>query len=403
MKRKTNIFYLDNTDNSKFITFSNYTEYMTGNFLSVNTKMIITKFICLNLPFPADKFAANETLINFKKFLICYYENKLAYLRDNNITNIYPLKYLFDAISIFFEYGGTIPINYISEIVEQSYNGEYSDNICVVDLSKYRISNVNKCSTDSYVSKDKLYGWDDELDNTEYAELRSIYDDENIKYKSYINESESTGPEIEESVKSGNNSLTFNCVIPMFRKTGININESQNNDYSDDKKENFDIDINIDIPFGIWFNEVSDPDVNSTIKPINLYKTGKYSQSWSLVICSKFSSFPFGIKTVNNVNSTENEEHKTLAEQLHYKTYADVISQQSKLLNKISDLIKENLSLKDSIRNINEKINNIKILESQQTIINYIDYKYKSDINELKEKINDLETKLNNFKWKYIN
>ena len=38
MKRKTNLFYLNGPD-SKFITFSNYTEALTGNFLSTDTKL----------------------------------------------------------------------------------------------------------------------------------------------------------------------------------------------------------------------------------------------------------------------------------------------------------------------------------------------------------------------------
>ena len=37
MKRRTNLFYNSGED-SKFLTFSNYTECLTGAFLSTNTK-----------------------------------------------------------------------------------------------------------------------------------------------------------------------------------------------------------------------------------------------------------------------------------------------------------------------------------------------------------------------------
>ena len=48
MKRKTNLFYVDGPD-SKFITFSNYTEALTGNFLSTDTKLFPDKFLWILL------------------------------------------------------------------------------------------------------------------------------------------------------------------------------------------------------------------------------------------------------------------------------------------------------------------------------------------------------------------
>ena len=48
MKRKTNLFYTNGPD-SKFITFSNYTESLTGNFLSTDTKLFPDKFLCLKI------------------------------------------------------------------------------------------------------------------------------------------------------------------------------------------------------------------------------------------------------------------------------------------------------------------------------------------------------------------
>ena len=73
MKRKTNLFYTDGPD-SKFLTFSNYTELLTGNFLSTNTKIYPSRFLCLNIQ-DLDKNGF------IKDYLIGYYENKLAFLR----------------------------------------------------------------------------------------------------------------------------------------------------------------------------------------------------------------------------------------------------------------------------------------------------------------------------------
>ena len=49
MKRSTNLFYTVGSD-TNFITFSNYGESLTGNFLSVNTKLFPSNFLCLYLP-----------------------------------------------------------------------------------------------------------------------------------------------------------------------------------------------------------------------------------------------------------------------------------------------------------------------------------------------------------------
>ena len=99
MKRKTNLFYVDGPD-SKFITFSNYTEALTGNFLSTDTKLFPDKFLCLKL-----KNLNASTKPKFIKYLAKYYENKLAALRDYSIEKninqeyeILPLAYLLEAI-----------------------------------------------------------------------------------------------------------------------------------------------------------------------------------------------------------------------------------------------------------------------------------------------------------------
>ena len=45
--RKTNLFYTSGVD-SKFLTFSNYTESLTGNFISTDTKIFPSKFLCIS-------------------------------------------------------------------------------------------------------------------------------------------------------------------------------------------------------------------------------------------------------------------------------------------------------------------------------------------------------------------
>ena len=110
MKRKTNLFYNQGEDN-KFITFSNYTESLTGNFLSTDTKLFPSRFLCIKIDGYNKWKDENEEIINDKdeitNLLMSYYENKLAYLRDyftgknkSVEENIYPLVYLLE----FFNY-----------------------------------------------------------------------------------------------------------------------------------------------------------------------------------------------------------------------------------------------------------------------------------------------------------
>ena len=82
MKRKTNLFYLSGEE-SNFITFSNYGESLTGNFLATNWKLFPTKFLCFYIPdLDVDDKTYEERKSHFINYLSRYYENKLAFLRD---------------------------------------------------------------------------------------------------------------------------------------------------------------------------------------------------------------------------------------------------------------------------------------------------------------------------------
>ena len=209
MKRKTNLFYTKGID-SKFITFSNYTESLTGNFLSTDTKLYPSRFIALYIS------GLNEdTKPALIKYLAAYYESKLAVIRDyysNNRGDVEkdanPLGYLLDALlrikgfkevesdsessyeesevkyEVDYEYSivdnPIVQFKYISEITEQDYNGTYADTICCIDLKKYaNIVDIVKNTdvNDNVVQFDRpitLYGWDDIPE--EYADVKTIPD-----------------------------------------------------------------------------------------------------------------------------------------------------------------------------------------------------------------------------------
>ena len=132
MKRRTNLFYKEGPD-SKFLTFSNYTEALTGHFLSTYTKLYPSRFLCCYIP----DIDNNKSVII--EHLIKHYESKLAFLRDHfdgqsrSMTNdrLMPLNYLLECLN------KAVPgfeVRAINEITEQDYNGTYTDTICIVNL-----------------------------------------------------------------------------------------------------------------------------------------------------------------------------------------------------------------------------------------------------------------------------
>lgn len=273
MKRKTNLFYTTGPD-SKFITFSNYTESLTGNFLSTDTKIFPSRFIALYI-----KGLNKNTKASLIKYLADYYESKLAVLRDHFDYNksdiekrVPPLNYLLEALlrikeinenevvythsiaanknnddnetsnsneSNLISYSDVIKFKYISDITEQDYNGTFTDTICNIDLRKFAyISSIELTDdfNDNVVQFDKpayLYGWDSDVPE-EYTYEHTIPDsiqgiDLDRYMTAYLAEnitSEDETDTIEETGSTTNNQrieyiidTTLDNVIDIHKKT----------------------------------------------------------------------------------------------------------------------------------------------------------------------------------------
>ena len=245
MKRKTNLFYTTGPD-SKFITFSNYTESLTGNFLSTDTKIFPSRFIALYV-----KGLNKDTKAALIKYLADYYESKLAALRDHFDYNksdieksVPPLNYLLEALlrikeikpnevvathsiannsyvnfvdnetetSKLVSYSNVIKFKYISDITEQDYNGTFTDTICNIDLRKFAyISSIELTDNfdDNVVQFDKpntLYGWDSNIPE-EYANEKTIPDsiqgiDLDRYMKSYVDDTAAEEKRIEYKINT---------------------------------------------------------------------------------------------------------------------------------------------------------------------------------------------------------
>ena len=309
MKRKTNLFYNSGPD-SKFLTFSNYTEALTGNFLSTNTKLFPSTFLCLNIP--SLNKENKQAFIN--NSLIRYYENKLANLRDRvNEDELFPLSYL---IETFMKFDSNTSISYIGNITEQDYLGSYTDTICIIDtqyLQSATITPIDNDETDIREADYTLYGWYDTIDDdnvytgpSTFATLTPVFDTERPEYQLTPNYN------VEYNVADpAPSNVVFNVVVPLF--TFVNVEEGTDVNNQDESilTSNF----KTNVPLGIWFADGN----------VNLKVDKTYGQSWSLAIGSQFKPLP----TSSEVRSDIYKDPNTDA----FKTFAQVLVRQNDLLD----------------------------------------------------------------------
>ena len=311
MKRKTNLFYNSGPD-SKFLTFSNYTEALTGNFLSTNTKLFPSTFLCLNIP--SLNKDNKQAFIN--NSLIKYYENKLANLRDRvNEDELFPLSYLVETL---MKFDSNTTISYIGNITEQDYLGSYTDTICIIDtqyLQSAVITPKENEEPDIREADSTLYGWYDTIDDNEvytgpslYSSFTPVFDTELSQYQTTPNYVIKYN--VPETTPSN---IVFNVVIPLF--TFVNVNEGVDINEQDETvlTSNF----KTNVPLGIWFADDN----------VNLKVDRNYGQSWSLAIGSQFKPLPTSPEVRSDVYKDPNTDA--------FKTFAQVLVRQNELLDTI--------------------------------------------------------------------
>ena len=424
MNRKTQLFYNTNED-SKFITFDNYAEALTGDLLVTNAKLYPSRFLCVNL---AD-LNKKEFIRNY---LENYYENKLAFLRDNldsaeNIKNMNPLAYLIDAILAYkngddalkdmseLEVANDINsiFTFVGNVVEMDYNGTYTDIICTIEPSgKKKPSfilediDVDKQITYKYDYAAKeddeetedenpliLYWWRNEYnngsktikkylknnqvseENSETQQRNLIFDDNSNQYK-YLSKIKSF------EFKDINNDTTddsdttdmieFNMIIPLFDLQYID--EISN---SGDLSSEIILDGEHNIPLGIYFCD----------EPVKLKKDENYSANWSLMISMQFSAFPYSFDIVKKFNDSDVIKDA-------YLTFAQILSKQANtldLINKYNEMI---ASLKIKINALESTISNLattSTIDELTTSMNNLNKTVDSKISEFDNRLNELK------------
>jgi len=431
MNRKTNIFYSEGND-SNFLTFDNYTEALTGDILATDQKLWPSRFLCLYIKAldketEEDRAASKKEFIN--KYLVPYYENKLAFLRDNienseEWSNILSLNYL---LTLIYYYSGikagksynyvsdvekdlfnntyydgeimtedNISLNYISDIVEQDYNGTYADIICTITTNyKYKPALVFKEVSDLdnyYNSKSykrnssKLYGWENETNNDlqQYIQNNVIFDgqinEDDNEYDAYHMNSLIDTLEIQE-YNDGN--LKFNVIIPLFDSQYIG--KIKNND-------KLILDGQTNVPLGIYF----------TGKPVELESYNRtFNTNWSLLISMQFKAFPYSFGITHNFDDSD-------AIKDAYVTFAEVLSKQNMTINNFTKYNNQILILQNKINQLESILNSISTIHNIDDInLNLMKIKknVQNSLNEMDEKIDSLAqiVDANKLRWKVKN
>lgn len=415
--RKTNLLYSTYIgEENSFLTFSNYTEAMTGNHLSVNTKMFPSTFLCAYIN------VSEENIGSFINTIVGKYENKLAFLRDtftkdSNISaedNIYPLEYLINTLK---DFDNEFSINYVGQVTEQDYNGTFCDTMCIISTEdnggNTTLSNatVAKKTVDYNNNSTYLYGWSsyDATSSSYIYNGPSIYKDvkplfDNDKNNSYMYVSSYEHDKLIFKPDAKAKSIEFNCIIPLFDIVNVdhksnesNITESSDTELPDTESPDaeqskpsntLEVDLTsstCNVPMGIWFSQ--------KFKKITLQRdeTSGFWPSWSLVLSSQFKPFP---KSPHLQSDTQN-----ISSTDAFGTFAQILVEQARLTDEHTDIAVNAQALSNRISNVESKINNISTnmsLDALQNKIDQIDTKLAS-LTESLEKVNSL---ISSITWK---
>ena len=423
--RKTNLLYSTYIgEENSFLTFSNYTEAMTGNHLSVNTKMFPSTFLCAYINVRPDNIGS------FINTIVGKYENKLAFLRDtftkdSNISaedNIYPLEYLINTLK---DFDNEFSINYVGQVTEQDYNGTFCDTMCIISTEdnggKATISDVTGAkktvkTVDYNNSYTYLYGWSsyNATNNSYiyngpsiYSNVTPLFDNnKNNENNSYIYVSSYEHDKLIFTPDTNAKSIEFNCIIPLFDIVNVdpksnesNITEPSNTEPSDTKPSDtestdakpsniLEVDLTsstCNVPMGIWFSQ--------KFNKITLQRdeTSGFWPSWSLVLSSQFKPFP---KSPHLQSDTQNVSSTDA-----FGTFAQILVEQARLTDEHTDIAVNVQALSNRISDVESKINNISTnmsLDALQNKIDQIDTKLAS-LTESLEKVNSL---ISSITWK---
>lgn len=421
--RKTNLFneYANPADTmpdvkrkSLFLPFSNYSESMTGNHLSVDAKLYPSAFICFYIPiYDVGVYSKPKDVNYFIKKMTRLYENKMAFLRDAavsgefsglNLNSVEPLPYLLHYIQ---KNEPSCQIVYVGDIAEQDWDGVYSDMMLTIEAGmsprKYELACVD--------SSPNIGAWSGKktVDYNFYKSNKSNY----LYGWYYINKNNInvfTGPEVYKSVTPGldiggpdgtssgknqyiynvseyftginckydsnpSSTLKFNFVVPLYdvfiddtssgnsgtqaahyiddtvpTATSGDIETINFSNIKDKKKFNRSLYDTL-VPYGIWW---------SGYTPVTLDRSNGENPQWTLTLSQQFKPFPYSWNKLDANDTRSNLQFGTDKEYTTpiHDTFAQILSRQNNVIDKIMEqnkIISELRSEIDSLKSIINK------------------------------------------------
>lgn len=328
----------------------------------------------------------------FIKYLVEYYENKLATLRDDKTLNgkVYPMSYLMDAIRCakFSKYNADINgytchydnsvdkntnpvINYVGRVANyDKQDGNFADFIMTIDNGDTFEWTLNETNEEfDYKTihvdddNDKLHGWGG-YDVEELNKYTPQYDnqDTNDYYQTQLYSSLSIIRDDTNNNKIGD--LKFNVVIPLYQirnKIDMIIGDVFN--WNDSYGE-------VVVPYGMWIcpQEYS----------VNLQSDGKIRPSWSLMVSTQFKPFPYSNPSNNG------ETNKSTDSTASYMSFAAVLKNYTVLMDKFNQMNASMIQLSNDFYNIINIINNKYHITTE-------DYNKQSQIDKLQQEIERLK------------
>lgn len=177
MKRKTNLFYKSASQDSSFLTFSNYTEALTGNLMSTDNKIFPSSFLCIQ----SDKLKSYEhakstydkfikTILDSKNVKYVLKNEVLVYQVTGDMTDL-TSRYVYDDVE--FKSGAVLTQECIDNLPEKI---EFTIRYLKKDGTLIKEEKINNGQlTKATIDKTYLdYGEDPEFVNDKSDEI-SVY------------------------------------------------------------------------------------------------------------------------------------------------------------------------------------------------------------------------------------
>lgn len=312
-----NIFNPINKLNGNFLLFSQYVEDLSRSVNDSTIKVRPSRFICMTVDSAAVENAKNLTMVGSEspfgddptKYISGYFQNVFengVTAIKNNDKDLTPKEfslYFINCLRAMYSNGDSTDnllnrISYIGDIDATSWEDGFADIIISIESESSPIICTYKSSLPSFTT----ISFDNELGNDDKYYIHGWKDQEDTIPLSPLTTATITVPKTWSGVTAGvspwdefmdittdteSDSFTFNSIVVLY-----DILDSDNNVTTKD------------VPMGMYFT--GDCEENGVNGQATIYKSSESAygagSGWSLRICTRFSSVPYGNLQVEEIS-----------------------------------------------------------------------------------------------------